>query len=262
MNLEIDMGNTRFKWRLKNNKKTIVSGSVANKDICEDDDFHEVFAPIGQYQPLKIGVASVSNKHSGCFDGWCQNKWNLVPHYLKVSANDLGVTNAYIDVEQMGVDRWLAMLAAYSEVDGQACLIVDCGSACTVDMILADGTHLGGYIVPGLQLMKNALFRDTDRVKLDEVSYDSELSPGKTTQQAVSAGLWMMQLGLVNLALERLLDEGAENLCILFAGGNGERLLSLFSRQLLAGSNNELVSKLAFRSDLVFDGISLLLESH
>ena len=261
MNLEIDMGNTRFKWRLKDNKKTIVAGSVANKDICEAENFNEVFVAIGQNQPLKIGVARVSNKHTDSFDAWCQKKWNLVPHYLQVSASDLGVSNAYIDIEQMGVDRWLAMLAAYSEVDKQACLIVDCGSACTVDIVLADGAHLGGYIVPGLQLMKNALFRDTDRVKLDEVSYDSDLSPGKTTQQAVSAGLWMMQLGLINVALERLLEEGAANLCIFFTGGNGEHLLSLFSQQLSTGSNNELVSRLAFRSNLVFDGISLLLES-
>jgi type III pantothenate kinase len=262
MNLEIDMGNTRFKWRLKDNKKTIVGGSVANKDIHEAANFNEMFVAIGQNQPLKIGVASVLNKHSDCLDAWCQKKWNLMPHYLKVSANDLGVTNAYIDVEQMGVDRWLAMLAAHSEVGSQACLIVDCGSACTVDMILADGAHLGGYIVPGLQLMKNSLFRDTDRVKLDEVSYDSDLSPGKTTQQAVSAGLWVMQLGLVNLALERLLDGGASDHCIFFTGGNGEHLLSLFRQQVLVSSNNELVSRLAFRSDLVFDGISLLLESH
>ena len=74
MNLEIDMGNTRFKWRLKDNKKTIVSGSVANKDICEESGFNEVFASIGKYQPLKIGVSSVSNKYSGYFDGWCQKK--------------------------------------------------------------------------------------------------------------------------------------------------------------------------------------------
>lgn len=260
MNLEVDMGNTRFKWRLKDNKKIIVSGSVDNKNICEEAGFKEVFASIGKYRPIKIGVASVSNKNKGFFDDWCQKKWSVTPDYLKVSTNSLGVINGYSSVEQMGVDRWLAMLAAYSEVDGQCCLVVDCGSACTVDMILADGRHLGGYIVPGLQLMKNALFRDTHRVKLDEVSYDSDLSPGKTTQQAVSSGLWMMQLGLVNLSLEKLLDEGATNLCVLFTGGNGERLLGLFSRQLLAGSHNEVVSKLEFKSDLVLDGISLLLK--
>jgi pantothenate kinase type III len=108
--------------------------------------------------------------------------------------------------------------------------------------------------------MKNALFRDTDRVKLNEVSYDSKLSPGTTTQEAVSAGLWAVQLGLVNLALKRLLDEGAVMPCVLFTGGAGEHLLGLFRGAPAAGSTSELVSKVEFKSDLVLDGISLLLE--
>lgn len=260
MNLEIDMGNTRFKWRLKDNKKTISYGSTANKDIYDETSFNDVFASMEKYRPSRIGVASVSNKNKDYLGVWCQQRWLLVPHYLKVSEVELGVTNAYTYVEQMGIDRWLAMLAVYSSMGGQACLIVDCGSACTVDLVLADGAHLGGYIVPGVQLMKNALFRDTDRVKLNEVSYDSKLSPGTTTQEAVSAGLWAVQLGLVNLALKRLLDEGAVMPCVLFTGGAGEHLLGLFLSAPGADSASELVSKVEFKSDLVLDGISLLLE--
>ena len=262
MNLEIDMGNTRFKWRLKDNKKIISHGNIANKDIYDETSFNDVFASMDKYRPSRIGVASVSNKNKDYLGVWCQQRWLLVPHYLKVSELELGVTNAYTYVEQMGVDRWLAMLAAYSSMGGQACLIVDCGSACTVDLVLADGMHLGGYIVPGVQLMKNALSRDTDRVKLNEVSYDSKLSPGTTTQEAVSAGLWAVQLGLVNLALKRLLDEGAVMPCVLFTGGAGEHLSGLFRGAPAADSTSELVSKMEFKSDLVLDGISLLLERY
>jgi type III pantothenate kinase len=260
MNLEIDMGNTRFKWRLKDGEKIIASGSDDNKNIFDHASFNHVFATIEKYQPSKVGVASVSGACKELLNTWCQHKWHIEPQYLTVSEEDLGVINGYIIAEQMGVDRWLAMLAAYSVIGHQACLVVDSGSACTIDMILADGRHLGGYIVPGVQLMRKALFRDTDRVKLDEVSYDSAMSPGKTTQQAVSSGLWMMQLGLVNLSLERLLSEGAVKPYVLFTGGNGEQLLNLFNGERLAGSQNRLVSKVEFNSDLVLDGISLLIE--
>jgi type III pantothenate kinase len=260
MNLEIDMGNTRFKWRLRDNKKIISHGSIANKDIRDETSFSDVFVSMDKYRPSRIGVASVSNKNKDYLSVWCQQRWLLVPHYLEVSEAELGVTNAYTSVEQMGIDRWLSMLAAYSSMGGQACLIVDCGSACTVDLVLANGTHLGGYIVPGVQLMKNALFRDTDRVKLNEVSYDSKLSPGTTTQEAVSAGLWAMQLGLVKLALKRLLDEGAVMPGVLFTGGAGEHLLGLFLGALAADSANQVLSKVEYKSDLVLDGISLLLK--
>ncbi len=260
MNLEIDMGNTRFKWRFKDNKKIISHGSIANKDIRDETSFNDVFVSIDNYRPSRIGVASVSNKNKDYLGVWCQQRWLLVPHYLKVSELELGVTNAYTHVKQMGIDRWLSMLAAYFSMGGQACLIVDCGSACTVDLVLADGTHLGGYIVPGVQLMKNALFRDTDRVKLNEVSYDNMLSPGRTTQEAVSAGLWATQLGLVELALKRLLDEGAVMPRVFFTGGAGEHLLGLFRGALAANSTSELLYKVEFQSDLVLDGISLLLK--
>jgi type III pantothenate kinase len=262
MNLEIDMGNTRFKWRLKEGKKIIANGSDTNKNICDQTSFNQIFVSIEKFQPSKVAVANVSNASKEFFDAWCQKRWHIEPEYLQVSAKDLGVINGYNSAEQMGVDRWLAMLAAYSAVDDEACLIVDCGSACTIDMILSDGRHLGGYIVPGVQLMRNALFRDTDRVKLDEVSYDSEMSPGKSTQTAVSAGLWMMQLGLVNLSLERLLNEGAVTPHVFFTGGNGERLLNLFTKAPLTGSKIKLVSKVEFNSDLVLDGISLLIEQY
>jgi type III pantothenate kinase len=262
MNLEIDMGNTRFKWRLKTSKRIISHGSIANKNICDENSFNDVFAPIDKYRPSRIGVASVSNINKGYLDVWCQQRWLLVPHYLKVSEVELGVTNAYTHVEQMGVDRWLAMLAAYSSMDGQACLIVDCGSACTVDLLLADGSHLGGYIAPGVQLMKNALFRDTDRVKLNEVSYDKGLRPGITTQEAVSAGLWVMQLGLVNCALKQLLDKGAVMPCVLFTGGAGKHLFGIFNNAAAVGSTDELIARVEFKSDLVLDGISLLLERY
>lgn len=271
MNLEVDVGNTRFKWRLNDNEKIIAAGSVSSEAVFSEKSFAGVFVSIDKYQPVKVGVASVTSKNKEAFGGWCQHKWNVTPDYLSVSECALGVVNGYSHVEQMGVDRWLAILAAYSSVraesnmsggvstHGQDCLVVDCGSACTVDMVLANGSHLGGYITPGLQLMRNALFRDTDRVKLDEISYDNILEPGKTTLQAVSSGLWMMQLGLINLSLDRLISEGATSPRVFFTGGAGKHLLDLFCSQSIEQLSNNVMPETVFVPDLVLDGVSLLL---
>ncbi len=260
MNLEVDMGNTRFKWRLSGNQKVIARGSITNKEIHNPESFDVLLLSFGACRPTKVGVSSVSSQYRHCFDSWCQQKLGLTPSYLDVSKRAAGVVNGYSHVEQMGVDRWLAMVAAYSASNNEACLIVDCGSACTVDMILLDGKHLGGYIVPGLNLMKDALFRDTDRVKLESIGECGELSPGQTTQDAVSSGLWVMLLGMVNFSLDCLSQQGVTSLYLVFTGGNGEHLASLFNRQLLASSHNQIVSRVEFKSDLVLDGISLLLD--
>ncbi len=258
MNLEVDMGNTRFKWRLSEHQEVIARGGIANTKILGEESFDSVFACLDGRQPVSVGVASVSSKYSGYFDSWCQKKLKLTPRYFDVSKCDFGVVNGYSHIEQMGIDRWLAMLAAYSQSKDEACLVVDCGSACTVDMIMSGGQHLGGYIVPGLQLMREALFRDTDRVKLDAID-GGGLFPGKTTQDAVSSGLWVMLLGAVNLSLERLSQQGVDNLYIVFTGGDGKHLSGLFNQQLLASSHNQIVSRVEFKAELVLDGVSLLL---
>jgi len=260
MNLEVDMGNTRLKWRLSDNQRVIARGSVANKKIQGPESFDGLFPDIDASEPLKVWVSSVSSQYRDYFDAWCRQVLGLVPRYLKVSRCAAGVVNGYTHTEQMGVDRWLAMVAAYSASEDEACLVVDCGSACTVDMVLHDGEHLGGYIVPGLRLMKDALFRDTDHVKLESISESAELSPGQTTQEAVSSGLWLMLLGVINLSLERLSQRGRTNVYIAFTGGDGEYLSSLFSQQLFASSHHQIVSRVEFTADLVLDGISLLSE--
>lgn len=73
------------------------------------------------------------------------------------------------DPKQLGVDRWLAMLACYQE-QNNACLVVDCGTAVTLDWVDASGEHQGGYILPGLQLMQQAVLQGTaiDWVKPDQ----------------------------------------------------------------------------------------------
>lgn len=62
--------------------------------------------------------------------------------------------------EQLGVDRWLAMLACYHRSPGPG-LVVDCGTAVTLDTINRQGEHTGGYILPGLSMMQRALLQGT-----------------------------------------------------------------------------------------------------
>lgn len=129
-----------------------------------------------------------------------------------------GLRNSYEDAERMGVDRWLAMLAARQRTSRRVC-VVDAGSALTVDLVAADGGHEGGYIIPGTALMERALFADTDRVR-DSAPASTSLAPGRSTAEAVSHGLLLAQAGAVRLAMSVAEAQGDRPELFLCGGGS------------------------------------------
>ena len=140
----------------------------------------------------------------------------------------------------MGVDRWLAMVAVSSRFSDRCC-IVDAGTALTIDFVSSDGTHEGGYIIPGRELMERALLGHTDRVRFSE-DLSHGLGPGKSTAEAVRNGVALAQAGAVRLALESALLEPPR---LIFTGGGGELLKTLVGK----GGH--------FLPDIVFEGLSL-----
>ena len=82
----------------------------------------------------------------------------------KLGLESGSVRNGYEDIAQLGVDRWAAIVGAYTHF-GSAVCIVDAGTAVTVDLVRDGGRHLGGLIVPGLQLMRSSLEQDTEDIE-------------------------------------------------------------------------------------------------
>src|SRR3546814_4187176 len=88
-----------------------------------------------------------------------------------VCSSDLmaGVRNGYDDYGRLGLDRWLALLGGFHLASG-ACLVLDFGTAVTADFVAADGEHLGGFICPGMPLMRNQLRTHTRRIRYDDMA--------------------------------------------------------------------------------------------
>jgi type III pantothenate kinase len=169
------------------------------------------------------------------------SRWDTQPWFARTEAVTGNLKNSYTDPSRMGVDRWLAMLAARCRKAGRLC-VVDAGSALTIDLVAADGHHEGGYIIPGPGLMERALLLDTDRVRFEEdVSYS--LAPGTSTAEAVRHGIAVAQAGSVALALQQADMDPAG---LIFCGGGGEPLMRL------VGSGG------IFVPDLVFEGLEIM----
>ena len=236
MNLLVDIGNTRVKWRFGDATDPTERGNHPRAEMAT-----LLTAIPASVTPAAIWVASVAGKSIAKeFAQACQQRWGLEPWFAESSAQALGLKNSYVEPERMGVDRWLAMLAAWHSRRLQVA-VIDAGSALTIDFVAESGQHIGGYIVPGMDSMERALLSDTDRVRFGAAARD-RLEPGCSTEAAVYNGLLLSQAGAVRLALEQVSGDCK----LVFSGGNGPLLCECLG---LGGS---------VETDLVLNGLVLL----
>ena len=236
MILLLDVGNTLVKWRLQD------AGRIPGQGARPRGELAGLLGDVANdFDAVQVWVSSVANaKFDSSLGEQVLKLWRREPWFARTEALSLGLRNSYRQPAQLGVDRWLAMLAAWKQARGAVC-VVDSGSALTIDFVSAGGEHLGGYILPGLESMQRALFSDTDRVHCAAATRD-QLAPGNSTEEAVDNGLMLAQAGAVSLALQRL----GGNFSLIFTGGNG----AVLQRCLQLGGE--------CAEQLVLDGLYLL----
>ena len=238
MILDIDIGNTRVKWRLSAEQGEIVAiGAVAhNRDLAGVDLLS------GLPQVSRVRVVSVVEPVAAQIGEQCERHWSIIPEVAAVADGCGGVRCGYEHPERLGVDRWLGIVAAWARCRC-ACLVVSAGSALTIDIIDGAGVHKGGYILPGLRMMADALGSKTWGINVD-VPVAPTLLPGKTTSEAVMHGSLVALVG----AVERV-AAGAQIRKLFLTGGDA----ALVQKSLSIQSDVEVVS------GLVLDGLSVAL---
>mgnify|MGYP005632765423 CR=1 FL=1 len=217
MILEIDIGNSRIKWRHLDERDRTVADEGHVQRIDELKRLNAMNA-----QPLMVRMTSVRGEgETEQVCDWVNSKYSLQVSQAKVSKQCGAVRNSYKDVNRMGIDRWLAMLAAYDRVGGP-CVIVDGGTALTVDILAADGSHEGGYILPGLRLMRSSLVENTG-IELSAKTVADSAEPGHSTEEAVMNGTLAVLLALI--------EKKAMGSILLLTGGDAEVLAAMLPEQ-------------------------------
>ena len=195
MILDLDIGNTLSKWRLKDT----VSSEIRSRGAVWTREEWRPGADIPDLDIVTaVRISSVARKQVLDETVELLRKQVGVVHVAHSTREALGVTCGYEEPQRLGVDRWLGALAGHHLTGG--CCSVDCGSAITVDFVLPGGKHLGGYILPGLRLMKESLKLGTRNVAIDpDTEVDTLLAPGRNTVEAVNHGIYMAAVSAVNL---------------------------------------------------------------
>ena len=233
MILEIDAGNTSLKWRVINDNGDVISRG--RKSYRED-----LSCVISEVEEFNLRIARVS-----CVAGAeIKNRIklllgdfkNLEVYFAKTIKSFSGLQIAYEDPLRLGVDRWLAMLAARSE--GRACCVIDCGSAITVDLVDIKGRHLGGYIVPGLQTMSIGLLGEARQIKMDQGVSAASMKWGASTNEAVNNGIFRMSVSFVQSILDEIAGKDWQ---IVMTGGDAADIKEYMSTDLPVRCVPELV---------------------
>ena len=235
--LQLDVGNSGSKWRLLEQGQVVARGTYRAAEEASLDSLLDCTSELQQ-----IWIASVAGAEAEhALADMLAEKWGVRAWFARSTASCGGLRNSYEEPARMGVDRWLAMLAAWQRLQGRAC-VVDAGSALTCDLVGASGQHEGGYIIPGPALMERALLLDTERVRFAEEA-EYSLAPGLSTAQAVRHGIALALAGALALAIER---GGVLPTQLLFCGGWGKTLMQLLGQ---GGS---------YHADLVFEGLEIM----
>ncbi|ERI51545.1 pantothenate kinase [Pseudomonas sp. EGD-AK9] len=244
MILELDCGNSFIKWRVIR----VRGGERVCSGVVDSDA--GLFAELAGCPGLSIRYCRLVSVRSDA------ETTRLVEELRASFAVEVccaqpaqeagGVRNGYDDYQRLGLDRWLAVLGAY-HLGQRACLVVDLGTAVTADLVAADGAHLGGFICPGLPLMRDQLSTHTRRIRYDRQSALAalqELEPGRSTAEAVERGCVLMLRGFVAVQLERARLCFPDGFEVFLTGGDADLV-----RDVVPGAQ--------VVADLVFVGLAI-----
>jgi type III pantothenate kinase len=211
--LLLDAGNTRLKWAVVEKGRWCQQGVSDYADLtdlarCLDTDTDCAIASVApETHEHKISSLLAS--------------FGIVPRWLAAEAAFDGVRNAYRDPGQLGVDRWMALIAVRQRTQAPT-LVVSAGTAMTVDALSAEGVFLGGIIVPGMSMIGQALLRGVARVS--EMAGDWQAFP-RSTADAVQSGAIAALCGAIQAQHMRLAETTTVTPLCLLTGGDAERLL-------------------------------------
>ena len=167
MILAIDAGNTRIKWGLWEDRGFIAQGSILTARAAELPDALHMLPRAQAAIGSNVAGADVRATLAAALA-----PWRLEVRWIESVAAQCGVSSRYQNPAQLGTDRWAALIGARARCPGP-CVVMNAGTAVTVDALSGEGVFLGGLILPGLELMARALARGTADLPLQPGRFET-----------------------------------------------------------------------------------------
>ncbi len=243
MFLLIDIGNTKTKWMLRDQRKIYQEDSFLTEDIDQD---HFMFNDKIQ----KILISNVASFEKEAILKIKLKKFSCPIEFVKPQKKWKHLLNGYQDSSSLGVDRWLSALSISNSIQ-KSSVIVSVGTAVTIDYLSFDKkehqyTFEGGVILPGLHLTKNVLSQNTAQLKNDEGAFQM---PAINTANAIQSGFILSVLGNLKSFFDLALSK-SKDVNVVLSGGDAEYIYQHLTEDLKSHS--------MIKKDLVLEGLFVL----
>ena len=230
LNLLLDLGNTRIKW-VWARVGAIIESSFSRGELS---DFMENCTPPGGGRLVRVLLSSVASQAlTASVAAACESKFGLIAQALQSQAVLAGVENGYENPAELGVDRWLAIVGA-ARTYGMPVVVMDLGTATTLDAVDQQGRHLGGLILPGPALMLEALGNATSmqvpadlesNAGIESNSSEPGIGPAHSTSSAITQGIRAAQVGALNQFLRHVSVRLKAEPKLVITGGAAEGIM-------------------------------------
>ncbi|MEP6548479.1 MAG: type III pantothenate kinase [Gammaproteobacteria bacterium] len=202
MILVIDVGNTRLKWAWLTSTGLSDQQAVVHRD-AKPGIWTTALFESGQ-SPSRVLVSNVAGPvMAKMLTRLAKKVFKVNVEFVTAAQEFQGLTNGYLDPTLLGADRWLALIGAWTKARSALC-VVDAGTAVKLDSVDAGGQHLGGLIVPGIHMMREALMNKTSDIA-NAVQHSTPSLAGvlaNNTIGALSRGATFALAGMADRAAE------------------------------------------------------------
>ncbi len=235
--LAIDAGNTRIKWGYFDGDRWEARGALPTAEAARLGDAWKALEPRAAAIASNVAGPAVERDLRAA----CEGSGRALTIIASQPAQ-LGVSNGYGDYRQLGADRWAGLIAAHRAHRGHK-IVVNAGTALTVDALTADGRFEGGLIVAGPALMRASLDRGTAGLRLSAGAFDPL---PKSTPDAIVTGAVQACVGAIERMREAMAGLGAAPGLTVLSGGAASELAP------------QLTGRVVLEENLVLDGLLLI----
>lgn len=243
--LLMDIGNTRIKWGVLENRALSGIDSLSIT-LSRDFDLKSLFLSVPSDVKSIVASCVLSKETQVKLAESFSDHFKLVVRFIEPINRFSGLTNGYNNPSKLGADRWAAMVGAHNEFGGNI-LVVDMGTAITIDYIDSEGMHKGGQILPGLKSFFNILDQSTGnintKININDTATKEIERWGKNTDDAIISGAMSAISGAINAAVFSFKIEDSMPSVIL-TGGDAIYFKDVFDYSL------------SYRPNLVLEGLA------
>jgi type III pantothenate kinase len=246
MLLVIDSGNTRTKWALVDS-----AGVMQAPVVCLNADLAISTLKQAAQKANQVLIANVAGQ--AIAQQIAQLITPLNADFIAAKQQAVDVINRYEQAEKLGADRWASLIAAW-HIHHQPTLVINAGTAITIDCLTTDesnkGLFLGGTIMPGLRLMQAELTHNTAQLKVGEGSH---LAFPLNTQDAIQTGCLNAAIGAITVMHNQL-----ESVCglppkLVISGGDASTIAGALMAHLKVDEKRVMIVE-----NLVLQGLAIL----